>query len=227
MNAANDIVVVDDNPTLLILLSEIFREHGYTVRTAADGFAALAVIRDRIPTVLLSDLYMQGMSGFELLSVVRRRFPVIAAVAMSGAYSGEDVPAGVAADGFYAKGSSSPALLFRILAAIGDQGLRQSRRAQAPIWVPALPFHDGERSTMSVACPECLRPFAHFLHEGLPHERDSNCPHCSCSVKLAIVRAAKELDATTIPNSMTSTNGLRSSLDTYCGSALHSEQLSR
>ena len=56
MNAANDIVVVDDNPTLLSVLSEIFEEHGYTVRTASDGFAALAVIRERVPTVLLSDL---------------------------------------------------------------------------------------------------------------------------------------------------------------------------
>ena len=87
LNEMNDIVLVDDNPTLLGVLSEIFKTHGYTVRTASDGFAALAAIRERVPNVLLSDLYMPGMSGFELLSVVRRRFTTIAVIAMSGAYS--------------------------------------------------------------------------------------------------------------------------------------------
>src|SRR5580698_3727451 len=70
MNDRNDIVVVDDSPALLSVLSEIFKEHGYTVRKAADGFEALAVIRDREPDILVSDLNMPGMSGFELLSVV-------------------------------------------------------------------------------------------------------------------------------------------------------------
>lgn len=84
----NDIVLVDDNPAILYGLSEIFKRRGYTVRTASDGFSTLALLRDRIPGILLSDLNMPGMSGFELLSVVRRRFPVIAVIAMSGAHSG-------------------------------------------------------------------------------------------------------------------------------------------
>ncbi len=54
------------------------------------------------------------MSGFELLSVVRRRFPAIQVIAMSGAYSCDGVPPGVAADAFYQKGTH-PGLLFRIV----------------------------------------------------------------------------------------------------------------
>src|SRR5580704_17236933 len=103
----NDLVVVDDNPALTSVLSEIFKDYGYTVRTAADGFDALATIRDRAPDILISDLNMPRMSGFELLSIVRRRFPSIAVIAMSGAYSGMAVPKGIAADAFYAKGSTS------------------------------------------------------------------------------------------------------------------------
>jgi hypothetical protein len=57
---------------------------------------------------------------------------------MSGAYSGNSVPSGVAADGYYAKGSSRVARLFEILTAIADESTRRSTRAIAPIWIPGL-----------------------------------------------------------------------------------------
>src|ERR1700710_2895228 len=106
-NEMNDILVADDNPVLISVLSEIFKESGYTVRTALDGFAALTLLRERVPDILISDLNMPRMSGFELLSIVRRRFPSVAVIAMSGSFSGLAVPLGVAADAFYAKGSTS------------------------------------------------------------------------------------------------------------------------
>jgi CheY-like chemotaxis protein len=142
-NEMNDILVVDDNPVVLSLLSEVFLGHGYTSRTASDGFEALAVIRDRVPDILISDLNMPGMSGFELLSVVRRRFPTIAVVAMSGEHSAATTSPWIAADGFYAKGSGSVGGLLEILRTIGDEELRQSRRATAPIWTPGLPIRQG------------------------------------------------------------------------------------
>jgi len=127
MNEMKDVVVVDDNPALLCVLSEILKEHGYSVRMASDGFEALAVIRDRAPDILISDLNMPGMSGFELLSVVRRRFPTIAVIAMSGAYSSHIASPGIAADGFYAKGSTSIGGLLDILSKVEDEEVRQSR----------------------------------------------------------------------------------------------------
>jgi Response regulator receiver domain len=156
----NDIVLVDDNQAILYGLSEIFKRRGYTVRTASDGFSALALLRDRIPGILLSDLEMPGMSGFELLSVVRRRFPAIAVIAMSGAYSGVFVPAGVTADAFYAKGSNSLARLFEILWSIEDIDSRESlRESVSPIWIPDLPAHECGYAGVAVSCPECLRSF--------------------------------------------------------------------
>ena len=92
-------------------LSHIFTELGYSVRSAEDGFSALFEIRQEIPDVILSDLNMPGMSGFEFLSVVRRRFPGIHVIAMSGAFSGDGVQPGVAADAFYEKATGLGSLL--------------------------------------------------------------------------------------------------------------------
>jgi len=78
-----NILVAEDDIQLRDLLTAILTHAGYRVRVAEDGFSALMHIRADKPDIILSDLYMLGMSGFELLSVVRRRFPEVAVIAMS------------------------------------------------------------------------------------------------------------------------------------------------
>ena len=195
-NDVTDILVVDDNPLLVNVISEIFKECGYIVRTASDGFAALATIRARVPNILIADLNMPRMSGFELLSIVRRRFPAIAVVAMSGAYLGEAVPQGIAADAFYAKGSSSVARLFEILCAIKDETTRHSLRVAAPIWIPDVPIDRGYLTTIAVACPECLRTFPYCLHDAKLLCTECCCPHCHHGTQLSIVKPIGDMDQT-------------------------------
>ena len=105
------LLIVDDDSSIRESLSFVLAEIGHSVRAAEDGLSALIEIRKEIPDIILSDLNMPGMSGFELLSVVHRRFPAIPVIAMSGAFSGDEVPSGVVADAFYQKGSSLGALL--------------------------------------------------------------------------------------------------------------------
>lgn len=100
------ILVVDDDPSVRNILAMSLMAAGYDVVDAEDGFRALSQLRKKLPDVVLSDLDMPGMSGFELLSVVRRRFPQIPTVAMSGAYTADELPFGVIADGFFAKGGN-------------------------------------------------------------------------------------------------------------------------
>lgn len=108
------ILVVDDDPSVRESVAMLLRSVGYDVVVAEDGFGALSQL-GRTPTdVVLSDLGMPGMSGYELLSEVHRRFPRILTLAMSGAYAGDELPPGVIADGFYAKGGH-PRSLFRTL----------------------------------------------------------------------------------------------------------------
>jgi len=105
------LLIVDDERSIRMSLSCVLEEIGYRVRTAEDGFSALIEIAREPPDILLTDLNMPGMSGFDLLAEVRRHFPAIQTIAMSGPFNGNEAPSGVAADAFYGKGSSLPALI--------------------------------------------------------------------------------------------------------------------
>lgn len=129
------ILIVDHEPAIRTPMSQVLVGIGYRVRSADDGFSALAEIGNDIPDIILSDLNMPGMSAFELLSVVRRLYPSIRVIAMSGAFSGEEVSSGIAADAFYQKGCGAGSLL-KIIRAL-PQSERKSFKlsaASAPIW---------------------------------------------------------------------------------------------
>lgn len=96
----------------------IFRALGYATRTAQSGSSALAAINDEIPDIMLAELSMPDMSGFELFSIIRRHFPSIRVVAMSSDFTGAAVPEGAAADAFYEKGCHRPHLLLGAVAAM-------------------------------------------------------------------------------------------------------------
>jgi len=110
-NAKIKLLIADDEISTRTTLSGIFTAFGHSVQSAEDGFTALVEIGREIPDILLSDLNMPGISGFELLSTVRFQFPAIHLIAMSGAFSGDVVPPGVCADAFYEKGSHLGSLL--------------------------------------------------------------------------------------------------------------------
>ena len=120
------ILVVDDDESTRECIAELLASQGYEVATAEDGFDALLQLTATPPDVVISDLNMPNMSGFELLPVVRRVLPRALLIAMSGAYEGEAVPEGVTADAFIAKGQhperllSTTAHLIRVSAALAS-----------------------------------------------------------------------------------------------------------
>jgi CheY-like chemotaxis protein len=65
------IVVVDDHADLAGTLAEVLTLDGFSVRTAADGDSALAVIAEHKPLCVLTDIDMPGMNGFELVQRLR------------------------------------------------------------------------------------------------------------------------------------------------------------
>jgi DNA-binding NtrC family response regulator len=85
----------------------------------------------RFPTLCCRDLNMPGMSGLEFLFVVRRRFPNIGVIAMSGAFSGNVIPPGGTADAFLEKGADLDSLK-RIVETITRMNKSPSYRTATP-----------------------------------------------------------------------------------------------
>ena len=64
--AGEPILIVDDNPANVKLLRVLLAREGYDLRTAANAAEALAVLEAFRPRMILMDLQMPGMDGFEL-----------------------------------------------------------------------------------------------------------------------------------------------------------------
>src|SRR5207248_11281765 len=113
------ILVVDDDESVREVFRMMLQEKGYQVATAKNGFDALLKLKDGvIPDVIISDLNMPEMSGFEFLSVVRRRFPKISVIDSNGAYGSRAVPTRIQAVAFYADVEEHPDTLLKSMTAL-------------------------------------------------------------------------------------------------------------
>ena len=187
----HEILVVDDEATLRQSLGLVLQSAGYEVSTATNGFDALLQLKRRLPTIVLSDLNMPQMSGFEFLSVVRRRFPHISVIAMSGAYhSGDAIPGGVIADAFYAKGHGDPGMLLRIVAGLirtSEAHAVDHERESAPVWIPRNGKDSHGIPYVVLTCTECLRSFPlSVVTEDLQKIQETPCLFCPNTVRYII-----------------------------------------
>jgi CheY-like chemotaxis protein len=76
------VLVVDDDPTIRLLLSKFLETQNCEVETAADGEEALALLNAEHVDVIMVDLQMPGMTGIEFAAVVRQQHPDILPIAL-------------------------------------------------------------------------------------------------------------------------------------------------
>ena len=190
-DSKHEILVVDDDEAVRDSVGMVLKAGGYDVSTAVHGFDALLQLKRRLPAIVLSDLNMPQMSGFEFLSVVRRRFPQISVIAMSGAYhSGDAVPGGVIADAFYGKGQSSPEELLHMVADL----IRTSAvhavdhtRESAPVWIPRNGKDSHGIPYVVVTCTDCLRSFPLTVEaDDLQKIQETPCLFCPNTVRYVV-----------------------------------------
>ena len=82
--AERTVLVVDDDPAVCEVAARVLRRAGYSVVTASDGQRALEILKQRPVQLVISDQQMPGMSGIELLRVIRVRHPKVVRVMLTG-----------------------------------------------------------------------------------------------------------------------------------------------
>ena len=115
-----DVLVVDDTPLNLKLLSVLLVAHGYQVRTATTAEEALALLATYVPRLLLVDLRLPGMDGLALVRELRSapRFSslVIVAVTASAMKGDEKTALESGCDGYVTKPIDTRALPGQLVA---------------------------------------------------------------------------------------------------------------
>ena len=191
-----EILIVDDSPPIRTSLSLVLREMGYRVRAAEDGFAALRAVRQGLPDILLSDLNMPGMSGFELLAVFRQRFPEIKLIAMSGAFSHGAAPPNLSADAFYQKGQGIDALMQVIEKLAGvERGAPRGSGNASPISVDGGTQDHFKRNQGTLSCPVCLRTFTQPVEDTDDRLNETRCIHCESTIQWSMARGVCQAES--------------------------------
>jgi CheY-like chemotaxis protein len=149
------VLVVDDEASIRESAAAILAFEGYEVHTAGDGLEGLQALGKSLPDMIISDLDMPRMSGFEFLAVVRKRFPHIPTIAISGEYiTSED--SSLLADAFFQKGHYTIKQLFlEVAKLLAVSPIRSEREKSdiAPLCVPR-----DKAGYLLITCPKCLRP---------------------------------------------------------------------
>jgi len=112
--AAEPILIVDDNPANLKLARVLLSGEGYDVRTAADAEEALVALQTFHPRLILMDLQLPGMDGFELTRQLKadpaKRSVVILALTAYAMKGDDEKARGAGCDGYIAKPIDTRAL---------------------------------------------------------------------------------------------------------------------
>jgi CheY-like chemotaxis protein len=105
------ILVVDDDPDVRLMFKLIFESAGYQVSEARNGIAALILIRDSPPDLVVTDMVMPGMDGKELIDRIRadERTAKVPILAVSGYPLSREQASG--ADAVLSKPIDRPGLL--------------------------------------------------------------------------------------------------------------------
>ena len=87
MTTIPDILVIEDDPIMREALADWLQAAGYGVRTVPDGSAGLAAVQCRRPALVVTDIHMPGMNGATVISELKRHYPEVGIIAISGLFN--------------------------------------------------------------------------------------------------------------------------------------------
>ena len=134
------IVVVDDDPTVADVVERYLVRDGHTVECAHDGYAALRLIAERPPDLVVLDLMLPGIDGLEVCRRLRERWPIpVVMLTALGDESERLAGFETGADDYVTKPFSPRELAMRVRSV-----LRRARGTGLPAQADAGILHDGE-----------------------------------------------------------------------------------
>jgi DNA-binding response OmpR family regulator len=122
---ARQILVVDDEPSIVLSLEFLMKQAGYAVRTATDGDAALQAIRDTPPDLVLLDVNLPKRNGYEVCEAVRANPAWKSVRIIMLTAKGRDVERqkglAMGADDYVTKPFSTQEVVQKVRAMLGDE----------------------------------------------------------------------------------------------------------
>lgn len=184
------VLLVEDDPSLQKLISRYLLAAGYAVETALDGLDAIAKIRAALPEVIICDLNMPRMDGFEFLQVMRARFPQIP-ILFIGDEASDVLPSEFAGDAYFQKNQYG---FHQLPEALSELTKTLHPRPASPSLgekpVEAKPDANGQ---YIIDCRDCLREFSIpcTLHiEGA--QEWTRCVHCGKMMRFLVAEHLTE-----------------------------------
>lgn len=83
------VLVVDDDPGVRDVIRSMLESAGYTVLLAENGKEAMKLLKKERADLILTDLVMPEQEGIETIKTLRREYPELKVIAMSGAFGGD------------------------------------------------------------------------------------------------------------------------------------------
>lgn len=120
-----DILLVDDERAIREGMTGVLRTAGYQVRAVNDGHQALDVVRQSCPSLVLLDVMMPGIDGFETCRLIREQNPEVSILFLSAYDESDNRVRGLklGADDFLPKTMPTEEILLRIAAVLRRVGL--------------------------------------------------------------------------------------------------------
>jgi DNA-binding response OmpR family regulator len=154
-----DILVVEDDPIIRQTVDYALRRAGFTTRTSGDGVEALRMARETPPDLILLDLMLPGIDGFEFADQVRRSDPDVAIVMVTALSEERDTVKGLdaGADDYVTKPFSTEELLARVRANLRRVRERAVLDTHATIETGDLVIEPGQLRVEVAGVPVRLR----------------------------------------------------------------------
>ena len=108
-------------------------------------------------------------------------------IAYSAAFSGEEVPTGIAADAFHEKSTGLERLFELVKPATHKGHVRSGSAAAIPIWISRTKDDNSSFQQLPITCPECLRAFSLSVSGSNLAIKEADCVYCYAIIWYGVV----------------------------------------